>query len=268
MTSIRMKICAAFVATAILGGCGGSADSRRDKFLARGRDLAKKQEYTRAILEFRNALQVKPNDADALYDLGMAYAALEDFRSAVAVLRKALQSNPRHFDAQLRLAQIYAVTNDQAMLSEASAKLRALLEGAPDNVEVLNTLAFTEVKLGHPAEGMQNFEKVLAKAPGALSPTLLLASAKIAQNDFKGAEAVMQRACNDAPNSGEARKMLAEFYLDQKRFQEAEALLVRALELEPKNNDALMDLARLQLTLGRKREAEESFKRLSASFNY
>jgi tetratricopeptide (TPR) repeat protein len=115
---------------------------------------------------------------------------------------------------------------------------------------------------------MKGLEQALERSPGILSTSVLLASAKLSQNDLKGAEDVLKKASDDAPNSSEAHKVLADFYIDRNRMSDAETHLRRALELDPKNEAALMDLARLQLTLGKKQEAEQGFKRLAASFNY
>ncbi len=71
-----------FVALA-LSGCAGSPAARRNKYIARGKQLAEKHDYARAILEFKNAAKAAPKDAEVFYQLGMAYLGVQDFRSAL-----------------------------------------------------------------------------------------------------------------------------------------------------------------------------------------
>ncbi len=92
--------------------------------------------------------------------------------------------------------------------------------------------------------------------------------AKLSLKDSKGAEQVLQKACQDAPKSADARRVLAEFYRGQKRLPEAEAELKRALEIDPKSSSALLDLAKLELVEGRNQEAEQHFKQVSAFDSY
>jgi tetratricopeptide (TPR) repeat protein len=251
----------------LLAACAGSADARRDRFLSRGRQFMKHQEYSRAILEFKNAIQAKPKDAEPYYLVGEAYSGTQDYRSAVLAFRKALQLNPKHYEAQLRMAQIFALTDDKDALNEAQEKLRVLLT-TRSTAEVLSSLAFTEMKLGNAEVAMQDFEKALAQAPDALNTSFLLSSAKLLQKDAKGAEEVLLRACQSAPKSSAARRVLGEFYLTQKRLLDAEAQFRQAFEMNPKDGQALMDLARLQFTLGRKPEAEQNFRQAAMIFDY
>jgi Tfp pilus assembly protein PilF len=101
-------------------------------------------------------------------------------------------------------------------------------------------------------------------APQALNSSILLAQAKLAQRDFKGAEEVLRKACEDAPKSVESRVVLGKFYMARSRFPEAEQQYQQALVLNSRSGVALLDLARLQLVLGRKQEGEQTLKRLAA----
>jgi Tfp pilus assembly protein PilF len=268
MKSAGLKNCAAVLLVTILAGCSGSADVRRDKFLASGNELMKKKEYARALLEFRNAAQAKPKDPEAWYQMAMACSYLEDFKCAIRDFRKTLQLNPKHFMAQLRLAQLFALTDDKQFLTEAKEKLKVLLDEQANNSDVLNTLAYANIRLGHPDLAIQGLEQALLQSPGALSSSVLLATAKLAQNDVKGAENVLVKACDEAPKSSDARLTLAEFYIAQNRVSDAENSLRGALELDSKNERARMDLGQLLFGAGRKDEAERAFMELSSGLTY
>src|SRR5205085_11327315 len=96
----------------VLSGCARSPEARRDAYVTEGKDFLKKQDYSRALLAFRNAAKVKPNDAEAIYQIGVASLGLMDLRTAVASFKGALELDPKHVQAQLKLAQIMATSSE------------------------------------------------------------------------------------------------------------------------------------------------------------
>jgi tetratricopeptide (TPR) repeat protein len=228
-----------------------------------GEKLLEKNDPKRAILQFRNAVQATPKNADVYYRLGVAYLAADDIRNGFISLRQAVELNPKHRDAQLRLSQLMAITIDPGVLKEAQRRLNTLLQDAPDDSDALHALALTELKLGDPEDSIRHFEHALRTAPQDLALATNLAQAKLQQNDPKGAEEVLRKACETAPRSADAMAILGRFYASQNRMAEAEEQYQRALTTDPKNPMALIDLATLQNQTGRKQEAEENFKRLS-----
>jgi tetratricopeptide (TPR) repeat protein len=253
----------AIVLAISLSGCASSPEARRDKFLARGKEFLQKKDYTRAALEFRNAIKAKPRDAEAYYQLGLVSLASGDLPTAVGSFRRAIDVNPKHTGAQLKLAQLMAQAKDQALLKNAESRLQTLKQDSPSNPEVLNTLALTELKLGKTGNAVESLEESLAKAPQSLSSSIMLAEAKLAENKPKDAENALKKACDAAPGSADPRIVLGQFYFSQKRYSEAEAEYRRALTIDPKSASALMNLGRLQFFQGRKSEAEKNFKRVS-----
>ena len=106
MSNVRVIGFAALVIVGFMSGCAQSPEKRRDAFLAKGREQLDKGNYTRALLEFRNASKAVPKDAEPYYYAGMAAYRAGDLRSAVLSFRKTLELNPKHTDAKLRLAQM------------------------------------------------------------------------------------------------------------------------------------------------------------------
>ncbi len=264
MTRLQIKACGITLVLALFCGCAFSPQARRDKYLARGKALLQKHEYSRAILEFRNAAKAMPKDAEPYYQIGVASEDAGDIRTAVAFFRKTLEENPKHPGAQFKLAQLMALTNDKALLQNAETSLNALKQSSPASPDVLNSLALTELKLGKTDNAVEDLNQVLAKAPEQLSSSILLARTKLSQHDMKGAEAVLLKACESAPKSADPRVVLGEFYLIEKKAPEAEKEFQRALAIDPKSASALLDLANLQRSFGRKQEAEQSFRLLAS----
>jgi len=249
-------------------GCMRSPQEKSARFLAAGKRLLQNKDPRRAILQFHNAIQVYPSNAETYYQLGIAFFEVQDYRQAVIAFLKALEINPSHAGARLRIAQMKSDTNNRALVEDAEREVKALMQDTGANSEILNTLALTELKLGNSGNAVQSLERALTEFPPDLRSFVILAHAKLDQKDTPGAEEILKKACKDLPKSADAHRILAEFYLSQIRSSDAEPELQRALSLDPKSGPALYDLAQLQLREGRKQEAEQSFKRLAGFEGY
>src|SRR5690348_1516409 len=109
---MKVKTPAIVLIIVLLCGCAASPEARRDKFLTRGKAFAEKREYGRALLEFKNAAKIAPNDSEVYYQLGIAFMGARDANAAYLAFRKALELNPKHTDAQLRVAQLQTTSTD------------------------------------------------------------------------------------------------------------------------------------------------------------
>src|SRR5262245_38741876 len=104
----------AVVACFAPAACHKSPADKEAQYMKRGEAEMAKKDYQRAILEFRNAAQVMPNDAEPYYRLGLAYLEVPDPRNAYGALKKATELNPHHNEAQLKLSQVLLATRDKA----------------------------------------------------------------------------------------------------------------------------------------------------------
>jgi tetratricopeptide (TPR) repeat protein len=267
LAGLRTTVLAALVCV-ILGGCAGSPQGRRDKYLARGKQFLDKEDPARALLELKNAAGVSPNDAEVYYQMGVAYQKAQDVRSAVKSFQKALAIDPKHAAAQLRIAEMMAAANDQSIIQEARTRLEKILGDSPASVDALDVLAISEIKLGKPEDAIRTLERSMDQFPGELRTLILLARTKWDLKDKEGAEAVLKKACEQLPKSAAAHQILGQFYLTESRLPEAEAELRLSLQLDPKSGSALEALALLQSMQGNRGEAAKSYRRLAALPGY
>ncbi len=247
----------------LAAGCSQSPEKAHARSMAAGVRLMKGGDYRRAALEFKNAIQAMPRDAEAQCQLGNAFAALGDAASAAGAYRRATELNPKHAEAQQKLAELLAVLGDRRLVEEAEKRLRFLLDASPTDLTALNTLAFAELKLGKHEDAVRHLEEVLAKAPLSLAGAVLLAQAKLQDRDIAGAEELLKRACALNPGSADVLVVLGRFYTGLDRLAEAGEQFQHALRIQPKNAPALFYLAMLENSEGRKAQAEEHFKALS-----
>ena len=70
----------------VLSGC--SPQAREARYLASGKRMMENKDYSRAVIQFMNAVKVMPKDAEPLYQLGTAYLALHDYQSAAEASKR------------------------------------------------------------------------------------------------------------------------------------------------------------------------------------
>src|ERR1700730_3482809 len=77
--------------------------------------LMRRGRLDEAIEHSEEALRIRPNDADAQNNLGLALLQTRDVNGAATHLEKALQINPGHMNAQVNLAWVLATSPDDSV---------------------------------------------------------------------------------------------------------------------------------------------------------
>ncbi len=250
----------------LLFSCSGCSLWKRadsTQYIESGKKFLAGGDYPRAILQFRNALQKKPNSAEAHYQLGRVYLAMGDWNLAAAHFSRATELDPGHRDAQLKLSELLATTEERTMLEEANRRLRSHLATQPGDAEALSALGITEWKLSRPADAEAHLQEAFRRAPDRLDSAVALARLKMQRGDMAGAEQVLTTAAA-RPNAPNAMVALGEFYFMNGKPEAAEAEFQRILASWPANAMALFDLAALRVHAGDLVSAEKYYARLSA----
>lgn len=262
----RNQIRACFVCALIgaaLTGCSTSPQAQEAKFLRRGESRLAKKDYAAALVEFLNASQAMPKDAEPYYQTGLVYLQAGNTPAGMDALRKATQLNPKHAAAQLKLAELMTASKDKDLTQEAATRLQAVLLAFPDNLEAIDRLALAEWQLGNTEQAAASLEDTLQRFPAHLQSSVTLARLKLSRNDYAAAEDVLKQAVASAPESADAAVALGQLYLLLKRPDQAEPEIRRALQLDQKNGPALLALASIQVSENRINEAEQTYKQLA-----
>ncbi|HKW98507.1 MAG TPA: tetratricopeptide repeat protein [Bryobacteraceae bacterium] len=255
------------LALATLGasGCGYfSPEAKEARFMEAGRKSLAKRDYTRAIIQFRNAIRVKKDDAEAYYQLGLGYLGSGDGNMALASFWKAAELNPKHAGAQVKIAELMLSVRDQEFAAKAEEKLGSVLEKSPNDLDALNALAIAEWELGKPGDAERHLARALRLFPNDLQASVSLAQLRLTKKDFPGAEEILKKVASQQPPLANAIVALGEFYLFTNRTGEAEQQLRRAVQVDPANATALYDLANLLVRAKKVDEAERLFRQLSS----
>jgi putative PEP-CTERM system TPR-repeat lipoprotein len=260
----KLTGCLLMLGLLLCAACSRTPRRREQRFIELGKKLLLKKDYVRANLEFRNAIQIEPDDAEPYYQLGLTQLAAGHNAAAVSCFRKATQLDPKHAGAQMKLAALLSGANDKAALEDAERHAQAAASEVPSSVDALNTLALTELRLGKPEEATAHLQQALARLPGDLESSALLMRARLAQDDMQGANQALQECFRKSPQSPEVALVMGRFSLVTQRRKAAEEQFRRAIGIDPKFAKAWMDLGMLLFHGGRKDEAGPVFRQVSA----
>lgn len=259
-----IAIASVLLSLLLLQSCRETPEARFARFMKSGESLMAKKDPARAALEFRNAVQVRPQDPKSMFALAQALVAMGDYRQGVTALRKTLELDPKHIGAQIELSRLKVASSDRDLMNEAQTDLRGVLAADGSNPDALQVLALSELKLGSPADAAKHLEEALTHAPQNLVIAATLAQAKLYEKDVAGAEDVLKKAVAASPNSSDAALVMARFYVALKRYPEAFSQYDRAISLDAKNEQALLGLASLQNATAKKADAEQTLRKLAA----
>jgi protein O-mannosyl-transferase len=120
-----------------------------------------------AIEHSEEALRIRPGDADAQNNLGLALLQTGDVKRAIAHLQKALEIDPGHMNAEVNLAWVLASAADESMRDGARAVQLAedvARRAGHPNAIVLRTLAAAYAETGRFSAAIETAQQAIAIA--------------------------------------------------------------------------------------------------------
>jgi tetratricopeptide (TPR) repeat protein len=158
-----------------------------------------------AIGFFKAALQINPDHAVALQNLGNAYRQTKDWDAASKTLQHALALNPDDAEANYGLGMVYAQLNDTV---HAYEYLQKALTARPVYPEALNNLGILYLRTGRPDEAKKCFAGSIQVAPAFEQAYLNLARVYAIEGDKANARATLLQLLKVHPDQVQARKEL------------------------------------------------------------
>ena len=131
--------------------------------------------YTKARIEFRNALQVDPKDAAVRELVGVTSERLGEYDDAVKAYRIALAADESLVTSRARLARLMALGG---LSDEAMELLAPGFERAPQSGELLSVRAIIRGQKGDLGEARKDAEQAYALEPGNADVVATLAAMK------------------------------------------------------------------------------------------
>ncbi len=116
----------------------------------------------KALQEFRVAIELDPNYADAYHNLGNTYRQLHQDDKAIASYQKALQIDPNLWQSHEELAGIYF---EQKLYKEALGEIKKAINISPNSSLLYSNLGIIYLQLKDKSSAEQAFLKALGLDP-------------------------------------------------------------------------------------------------------
>ncbi len=250
--------------TALVRDGQGDADT----LLLLGHALALDEQPISAEGAYRQALLLRPGDADARQGLARTLLAQQRYAECEALLAELLVADPQRGDwwALRAGVQLARDRTDAALAGLETARRLGVID--PDGLDTLGQLYLAR---GQPAEAHQAFAAALAAAPGAPGRTLNAVSALLGLDETGPAEALLTAletasAATGAPPWSVAdqrtqRRLRADLARQRDDLPAAREGYRALLREDPLDGESLLALGELEARDGRVEEAVMTFER-------
>jgi tetratricopeptide (TPR) repeat protein len=275
----------------ILSACRNSARAR--EHVEKGNQCFAQKQLSSAENEYRQAIQIDPDFADAYYRLGLLQ--IQEYPTASAQsLARAIDLDPKNLDARLHLGDLqisstqYVEARRQAdavlqqdgknagahrLLGEialrqmqyiaAENELKQSISLDPRESQTYQALGLTEMLDAEYGAAEKSFRTAAEIKPDDPQTYVNLANFYKGQNDPDRAEQVLQQGIVKAPNAVELPVALAGLYIERNRLPDAKHLLDQVESDKNQYPDGVRAVASFYLDTGDAALALSRFRALA-----
>ncbi|HYR75338.1 MAG TPA: tetratricopeptide repeat protein [Pyrinomonadaceae bacterium] len=253
------------IAAALFLGACTTPEKAKAQRVARGQALLKDKKFQEASLEFRNALQIDDQLAEAHWGLANAYEGLQRYQEAFEEMRQVVELDPNNLDVRVKLGNYYLMGSKQspAAITEAERLAKEVLQKNPNHIEghvLMGSVLFAQ---DHKPEAFAELNRAIEIDPKRVESYLSLARFYALTKDLVTAEATFQRAISVNGASALAHYEYGKFLVQLSRLDLAEAEFLKAVQVNEANREARFVLASFYLVNKRFDKAEDAYKALA-----
>ncbi len=254
------------VASFSMLGCA-SKEEKKAEHLKRAKEYAAKNELQKAVIEFKNVVQLDPKDSTAYVELGETYLKLRETREAFQAFTSATGVAPDNLKAQLKVGQMLLLGRQT---EEARKKAELILQKSPDSIEGLSLLSGVQLQekdleaaiktlekaasidpkhfnthlslgrlfllKGEPGKAEEEYNRAISLDPSSSVPYIELSRIYASKGTWDRAEEELKKMIQSSGASYHNLSVLALFYESAKKYDLAEKTYLQAVEAAPKQD--------------------------------
>lgn len=230
----------------VLTACSTPAESAKSHLETANRYL-KEGNVSKAILEFKNVLQIEPNSVAGYYGMVQAFEKSNDWDRVYQFCLRVVELEPKHVEANLKLASLY-MSSDQ--MEKAYDKLKLLETLAPNNDEFLGAKSAFLFKSGDSNGAVDLAKKALQINPKNTQAFVVLITESNARENYVDSLKILDQAAKKLPEAIAIKQLKVETLVKSQQTPEAINELKRLINQYSDNLDYQRQLASLYNKLG------------------
>ena len=207
---------------------------------------------------YKKTIHLKPEFIDAYYNLALIQNTLGKLNEAEASFKKVIELNPKHTSAYNNLG---ILLNGLSRLEEAEACYKKVIELNPYHFESYFNLGVVLEGLTRLKEAEACYKKVIKLKPELAKAHYNLGLILTELASFEEAEISFNNAIKLKLDYFEAYNAMGVVLKELNRFEEAVVSLNKAIELKPSYECAYNNLGTVLQEFGKLKEAEASYKK-------
>ncbi len=236
-------------------------DDTPDPALVAARAAMDHKDYAEAVRSYKQYLATKPDDADAHFDLGNAYASLKQNADAKTEYEKAISLDPKLDVAYVNLG-ITLLESDAAAAIEPLQKAAELL---PKEARPQFLLGWAYERSGKPDLAIEHYQAAEKLDDKNSDVHFALGRVLLSSHQPADSETEFRAAIAADPANAQAHLGLSQALMAEKKYEEAAAELGAYLDAQPTDTEARVARALAFTKLGKNEEALAELDRAAGS---
>jgi tetratricopeptide (TPR) repeat protein len=230
-----------------------------DIYAKKGIKLGKKGKYEKALVNFDKALDINPNNVNALYYKGYIYEQMENYDEAIKFYSKAIKADVEDF-MYYRRGKCYF---NNELDSLAILDFNEALKRIPDNPEILMSRASAYLRTEQYDKLLVDLNTRLKQNPNDYFTKANKSIALKKLGKYEEALKVLFELENEMPKEHLHRVYngIADTYMELNSLNEAKVYIEKSLSLVSDYDVAYLTKAEILLKLGDKETACKEFNR-------
>jgi len=225
MRRIVIRILVLAACSLVMGACQDDAE-KAVEHLSRGAAYQTAKDYPSAIIEYKNVLQLDPNNSAAHWGLAKGYLANQQIQEGFWELRETVRLDPDNKDAREQLSQLLLLGGDP---DEALAQAEELISRGGERGHLHRAQALS--RLERTEEALEEYKLAIAATPDDSAPVAIYAHALNRHGDREAAERTFRKLIEMAPDFSSHTALAAFIAQDRARDDEAEQVFLDATGL-------------------------------------
>ncbi len=244
----------------VISACSSPEEMKQDHY-ENGMELLEEEDFVKAKIEFRNALQIDESFVPAWQGLSIIEEEEKAWMNLNSVLNRIIELEPTNIDANVRLGKLMMMVDQLDRAVEISDAM-LLVDNQHPEVQALRAAVL--LKLGDTENAIAAANRALELEPGNLNAVQILAAERFSRRDYDGALAFINQSSEDIGQNKDLMLISIMIFEAKNDLPSAEEYYNRLITAFPDDEDLRAGLVRFYVKHNNVDAAEAEVRNIAA----